>query len=56
LSKAISVIQSGKHDPHLAHQRVKGMYAWSDVAERTDRVYDAALATPHKDTFERLAR
>lgn len=32
------------------------MYAWSDVAERTDAVYDAALATPHKDTFERLAR
>ena len=32
------------------------MYAWSQVAERTQGVYQRAMQTPHKDTGERLAR
>jgi phosphatidylinositol glycan class A protein len=56
LSHAIQVVQSGAHDPVKAHERVRGMYAWSDVAERTEKVYDAVLAMEHKDTFERLSQ
>ena len=56
LTKAIETIKSGRHDPHLAHERVKDMYAWSQVAERTQAVYRRAMQTPHKDTGERLAR
>ena len=56
LGKAITTIKEGRHDAHTAHARVKGMYAWSDVAERTVEVYDTVLAAPHRDTYERLAR
>ena len=56
LGKAITTIKEGRHDTHTAHARVKGMYAWSDVAERTMEVYDAVLAAPHRDIYERLAR
>ncbi|ORX40248.1 hypothetical protein BD324DRAFT_641151 [Kockovaella imperatae] len=56
LSQAIRVIKSGAHDPLQAHERVIGMYEWSDVAARTEAVYNRALDSPPKDTFERLAR
>lgn len=56
LGKAITTIKEGRHDAHTAHARVKGMYAWSDVAERTMEVYDTVLSAPHRDTYERLAR
>ena len=56
LSNAIRVIKSGQHDPLQAHERVKDMYAWSDVARRTELVYERAMAAPRKDTFERLTR
>jgi phosphatidylinositol glycan class A protein len=32
------------------------MYSWADVAERTERVYARAMATPCKDTYERMSR
>jgi hypothetical protein len=56
LSRAIETIKAGHHDPAKAHERVKGMYAWSDVAERTEVVYYNAMSSPRKDTFERLSR
>ena len=56
LSRAIETIKAGRHDPVKAHERVKGMYAWSDVAERTETVYTNAMASPRKDTYERLSR
>jgi phosphatidylinositol glycan class A protein len=56
LIHAIHTIQKGLYDPLRAHERVKDMYAWSDVAERTERVYDRAIATPEKNPGERLAR
>ncbi len=31
----------------VAHERVKGMYSWVDVAGRTEIVYERAMATPH---------
>ena len=56
LHRAIEIVRSGKYDPQKAHERVKGMYSWEDVAGRTEKVYDRAMATPQKDTFERLSR
>jgi hypothetical protein len=56
LTKAIETIKAGRHDPLEAHQRVKGMYAWSDVASRTEAVYQAAISSPRKDIFEILTR
>jgi phosphatidylinositol glycan class A protein len=56
LSRGIETIKAGRHDPVKAHERVKGMYAWSDVAERTEMVYTNAMASPRKDTYERLSR
>ena len=56
LSRGIETIKAGRHDPVKAHERVKGMYAWSDVADRTEMVYTNALASPRKDTYERLSR
>lgn len=50
------MIKSGQHDPHTAHERVKDMYAWSDVARRTEVVYERAMAAERKDTYERLTR
>jgi phosphatidylinositol glycan class A protein len=56
LSKAIETIKAGRHDPIKAHERVKGMYAWSDIAQRTEVVYYRAMESERKDTFERLTR
>ena len=32
-------------DPLEQHERVKGMYSWLDVAQRTAKVYQAAVAS-----------
>jgi hypothetical protein len=56
LTRAIEVIEQGEHDPLKAHERVKGMYAWKDVAERTELVYHRVMEQPLRDTFERLSR
>ena len=56
LTHAISVIRSGTHDPLEAHARVKGMYDWASVAERTERVYERVMASEERDLGERLAR
>nr|XP_019045831.1 phosphatidylinositol glycan, class A [Kwoniella bestiolae CBS 10118]OCF24761.1 phosphatidylinositol glycan, class A [Kwoniella bestiolae CBS 10118] len=56
LTHAIHTIKSGKHDPLKAHERVKGMYTWEEVAERTEKVYERAMETPSRSTAERLSR
>jgi len=56
LSVGIETIASGVHDPSLAHERVKGMYTWANVAERTERVYEKAMSRPERDLFERMSR
>lgn len=56
LSRAIETIKAGNHNPAKAHERVKGMYAWSDVAARTEVVYKNAMDSSRKDTYERLSR
>ncbi|TXT13406.1 hypothetical protein VHUM_00773 [Vanrija humicola] len=56
LTEAIHTIQAGAHDPHTAHERIKTMYSWASVAERTEEVYRRVLATPGRGTMDRLAR
>jgi phosphatidylinositol glycan class A protein len=38
------------------HERVKRMYDWQMVAERTETVYERAMEREMKDVGERLAR
>ena len=54
LTHAIQVINSGSHSPQKAHERVKTMYAWSTVADKTEAVYDAAMAEPLRSEYEIL--
>lgn len=56
LSSAIRIIQGGKHDPWAMHERVKGMYEWTAVAERVEKVYLDAIQDRDRDFGERLAR
>ena len=43
-------------DPHKFHEAVRDMYAWSDVAERTERVYSRMTRTQVPPLIERLRR
>lgn len=56
LSTAIHTIRNNAHDPLNAHERVKDMYSWASVAERTEAVYYRILATPPWGDWERLVR
>ena len=57
LSKAIHRIRMGTHDPSKAHERVKGMYSWDDVARRTEDVYRGIIEGPEqRGTYERMMR
>jgi phosphatidylinositol glycan class A protein len=56
LGRAISIIRSGRHDPFTAHERLKDMYSWATIAERTERVYDRVLKAEDRSIFERMAR
>ncbi|KAK7676349.1 hypothetical protein QCA50_020690 [Cerrena zonata] len=56
MKEAIDVISKGKHDPHRAHERVKGFYDWADVTERTEHVYEAVLASEPYDFWTRMYR
>lgn len=38
--RAIAKLREGKVRTELFHNQVKQMYSWTDVAERTERVYD----------------
>ncbi|KAF8316778.1 glycosyltransferase family 4 protein [Clavulina sp. PMI_390] len=56
LSEAINFVQGGNHDPHAAHARVKGMYAWNRVAARTEKVYETIVTMPEWSLWERIQR
>jgi phosphatidylinositol glycan class A protein len=38
--RAIAKLRAGKVRTELFHNQVKQMYSWTDVAQRTERVYD----------------
>ncbi|GHJ86049.1 hypothetical protein NliqN6_2451 [Naganishia liquefaciens] len=56
LGNAIKIIQSKRHDPFVAHERLKNMYSWATVATRTERVYDRVMEAEDRSLFERMAR
>lgn len=56
LSEGIAIVGANSHDPWRAHDRIKGMYDWADVAERTEKVYRTALASSPIDLCDRSVR
>lgn len=56
IGEAITIVQTGRHDPARAHARIKTFYTWDDVAARTERVYTAVLQTPQMDLMTRIRR
>jgi len=46
-----------RHDPIRAHERIRGMYSWENVARKTIAVYEHVLNDKKRLTFlQRLAR
>ncbi|CCM01208.1 uncharacterized protein FIBRA_03256 [Fibroporia radiculosa] len=56
MSEAIQLVMSGKHDPHRAHERIRGFYGWEEVAERTEKVYESVLEVKPYDFWTRIER
>lgn len=56
MSEAIRIVSAGKHDSQQAHERMKGFYDWSEISERTERVYQDVFATKPYDFWSRLYR
>jgi phosphatidylinositol glycan class A protein len=49
--RAIAKLREGKVRTDLFHSQVKQMYSWTDVAERTERVYDGVSGALSSDEF-----
>lgn len=49
--KAITAMRAGKIRTEKFHDEVKKMYSWSNVAMRTERVYDGICGTISEDEF-----
>ncbi|GAA6063987.1 hypothetical protein JCM10212_002419 [Sporobolomyces blumeae] len=56
ISRAIEHVSSGAHDPLLAFETLEDVYSWTDVADRTERVYFDALDVKRVPVVERLRR
>lgn len=52
----LDAVSRPKEDPWLQHGRVKNMYSWRNVAERTEKVYRMCIAQPDMDLVERWRR
>ena len=46
----------GSTDPWAFHNRVRRMYSWHNVAERTEVVYQKVLQLQNQSLFDRLVR
>ncbi|KAI9220620.1 phosphatidylinositol N-acetylglucosaminyltransferase GPI3 subunit [Blastocladiella britannica] len=55
LDAAIARVRAGDWDPWETHARVRGMYSWTDVAERTETVYMGMVGKPKPEWLHRLA-
>ena len=42
--------------PFEAHQRIKHMYTWPNVARRTEKVYEIIQNQPDRDLHQRIRR
>ena len=49
--QAIADLRTGKVRTELFHNQVKQMYSWTDVAQRTERVYDGISGVISHDEF-----
>lgn len=49
--RAIAALRAGKVRTELFHNQVKQMYSWTDVAQRTERVYDGISGALSHDEF-----
>jgi phosphatidylinositol glycan class A protein len=49
--RAIAKLREGKVRTELFHNQVKQMYSWTDVAQRTERVYDGISGALSHDEF-----
>jgi phosphatidylinositol N-acetylglucosaminyltransferase subunit A len=49
--KAIAALRSGKVRTERFHDQVKMMYSWTDVAQRTERVYDGITGSISEQEF-----
>lgn len=57
LNRAIEDRKRGKFVPPFeAHERIKKIYTWRDVAKRTEIVYNSVMNKVPNDSGERLAR
>lgn len=56
ISEAVELVSAGKHDPFVAHERVRTFYHWDHVAQRTEKVYEAVMKSPQMDLVERMRR
>ena len=49
--RAISALRNNTVHPERFHDQVKAMYSWTNVAQRTERVYDGITGTLPEDDF-----
>jgi len=54
--KAIDRIRSGRVKTDKFHEQVRQMYSWTDVAARTERVYDHVVSIRSPPLIERLKK
>ena len=57
VEKAIEDRIGGRQpDPFVLHTKIRSLYSWRDVAERTERVYQTVQDIPLPDISTRLQR
>lgn len=57
LEEAIKSVDDGDIiSPNIAHERIKKMYTWDNVARRTEKVYDSISNSPVPPLEEKLKR
>lgn len=55
IDKAIQIKRDGHQlDVWEAHHRVKGMYNWCNIAERTEKVYNSVIRSHNRSLVERV--
>ncbi|KAF3274944.1 Phosphatidylinositol N-acetylglucosaminyltransferase gpi3 subunit [Orbilia oligospora] len=55
-SRAIHAIKSGTVRPEMFHDQIRQMYSWTDVAARTEKVYDGIMRLRSSRLIDRLKR
>lgn len=57
LEKAMDDLQQGRFVPPFdCHRRVRALYNWLNVTERTEKVYQRVMQEPSKDLGQQLRR